>query len=85
MRQHRLTATLLDNILVGVQDSAKRPPFTQFFGVDAKYAKHLKVLEKCVLWQIQIMKWGGPRLIQEERSVCLLGTVPNMHELSTDS
>ena len=26
-----------------VQDSAKRPPFTQFFGVDAKYAKHLKV------------------------------------------
>ena len=33
------TATLLDNILV--QDSAKSPPFTQFFGVDAKYAKHL--------------------------------------------
>ena len=26
-----------------VQDSAKSPPFTQFFGVDAKYAKHLKV------------------------------------------
>ena len=34
------TATLLDNILV--QDSAKSSPFTQFFGVDAKYAKHLK-------------------------------------------
>ena len=33
------TATLLDNILV--QDSAKSHPFTQFFGVDAKYAKHL--------------------------------------------
>ena len=32
------TTTLLDNILV--QDSAKSPPFTQFFGVDAKYAKH---------------------------------------------
>ena len=32
------TATLLDNILV--QDSVKSPPFTQFFGVDAKYAKH---------------------------------------------
>ena len=30
------TATLLDNILV--QDSTKSPPFTQFFGVDAKYA-----------------------------------------------
>ena len=35
------TATLLDNILVGVQDNAKSPPFTQFFGVDAKYAKDL--------------------------------------------
>ena len=34
-------ATMLDNILV--QDSAKTPPFTQFFGVDAKHAKHLKV------------------------------------------
>ena len=35
------TATMLDNILV--QESAKSPPFTQFFGVDAKYAKHLRV------------------------------------------
>ena len=33
-------ATPLDNILV--EDSAKSPPFTQFFGVDAKYAKHLR-------------------------------------------
>ena len=42
------TATLLDNILV--RDSAKSPPFTQFFGVDAKYAKHLKVFgEMCVV------------------------------------
>ena len=30
------TATLLDNILVLLQDSAKSPRFTQFFGVDAK-------------------------------------------------
>ena len=77
------TATLLDNILV--QDSAKSPPFTQFLGVDAKYAMHLRVLEKCVLWQIQIIKWGGPRLIQEARSVYVLGTAPNMQEMSTDS
>ena len=28
------TATMLDNILV--QESAKSPPFTQFFGVEAK-------------------------------------------------
>ena len=42
------TATLLDNILV--QDSAKSPAFTQFCGVDAKYAKHLRVFgEICVV------------------------------------
>ena len=42
------TATMLDNILV--QDSAKSPPFTQFYGVDAKYAKHLRVFgEMCVV------------------------------------
>ena len=33
---------MLDSILV--QDSAKSPSFTQFFGVDAKYAKHLSVV-----------------------------------------
>ena len=42
------TATMLDNI--SVQDSAKSPPFTQRFGVDAKYAKHLRVFgEMCVV------------------------------------
>ena len=42
------TATMLDNILV--QESAKSPPFTQFFGVDAKYAKHLRGFgEICVV------------------------------------
>ena len=41
-------ATLLDNILL--QDSAKSPPLTQFVGVDAKYAKHLRVFgEMCVV------------------------------------
>ena len=46
MRQHKLP--LLDNILV--QDSAKSPPFTQFFGVDAKYAKYLRMFgEMCVV------------------------------------
>ena len=28
---------------------------------------------------------GGPRLIQEARSVYLCGMAPNMHEMSTDS
>ena len=42
------TATMLDNILVQV--SAKSPPFTQFYGVDAKYAKHLRVFgEMCAV------------------------------------
>ena len=42
------TATMLDNILV--QESAKSPPFTHFFGADAKYAKHLRVFGKmCVV------------------------------------
>ena len=120
------TVTMLDNILV--QESAKSPPFTQFFGLDAKYAKHLRVFgEMCVvadtdnkvgrtkidprgkislfvgystqhagdvyrllnpktqMWQIQIIKWGGPRLIQEARSVYLLGIALSMQEMSTDS
>ena len=39
---------MLANILV--QNSAKSPPFTQFFGVDAKYAKHLRRFgEMCVV------------------------------------
>ena len=42
------TTTRLDNILV--QDSAKRHPLTKFFGVDTKYAKHLRAYgEMCVV------------------------------------
>ena len=42
------TATHLENILV--QDSSNSPPFTQCFGVDAKYAKHLRVFgEMCIV------------------------------------
>ena len=29
------------------------------------------------MWQIQRIKWGGPRLIQEARSVYLLSTAPS--------
>ena len=62
---------LLDNILV--QDSAKSPPFTQFFGVDAKYAKHSKVFgEMCVVVDTD-NKVGRTRLIQEY-GWCLNGT-----------
>ena len=73
---------MLDNILV--QESAKSPPFTQFFGVDAKYAKHLRVFgEMCVVADTD-NKVGGPRLILEARSVYLLGIALNMQEMSTD-
>ena len=41
------TATVLDNHLV--QDSAKSPPFTQSFGVDAKYANLRVFGEMCVV------------------------------------
>ena len=42
------TATLLDNILV--KKSAKSPPLTQFFGVDATYDKQIKVFgEMCAV------------------------------------
>ena len=42
------TLTMLDNILV--QESSKSIPFTQFFGVDAKFAKHLSAFgEMCVV------------------------------------
>ena len=41
------TATMLDNILVHEQNSA--PPYTMFYGQDAKYAKHLQTFgENCV-------------------------------------
>ena len=36
------TGTLIDRSNILVQESAKSPPFTQSFGVDAKYAKHLR-------------------------------------------
>ena len=42
------TEKMLDNILV--QEGDKSPPFTQLFGVDAKYDKHLIVFVKmCVV------------------------------------
>ena len=41
------TATMLDNIMVHEQNST--PPYTMFYGKDAKYAKHLRTLgEICV-------------------------------------
>ena len=74
---------MLDNILV--QESAKSCPFTQFFGVDVKYAKLLRVFGVMCVVADTDNKVGGPRLIQEVRSVYLLGTAPNMQKMSTDS
>ena len=75
------TATMLDNILV--QESAKSPPFTQCFGVDAKYAKNLRVFgEMCVVADTE-NKVGRTKI--DPRSVYLLGTALNMQAISTDS
>ena len=76
-------ATLLDNILV--QDSSKGPLLLIFLEWMQSMPSIQKVMKKCVLWQIQIIKWGGPKLIQEEKLVYLLGTILNMQEMSTDS
>ena len=76
------TATILDNVLV--QDSAKTPPFTQFFGVDAMYAKHLRDFgEMCVVADTD-NKVGRTKIDPRGKSVYLLGTAPNMEEMSTD-
>ena len=41
------TAAMLDNILIHEQNSA--PPYTMFYGQDAKYANHLRTFgEICV-------------------------------------
>ena len=77
------TAILLDNIMV--PDSAKVPLSLNFLDQMQSLPCIQMFLEKCVLSQIQIIKLGGPRLIQEARSVYMLGTVPNMQEMSTDS
>ena len=63
------TATLLDNVLV--QDSAKTPLLLSFLEWMQNVPSIKKFLEKCVMWQMQIINLGGPRLIQEERSVDL--------------
>ena len=77
------TATMLDNILV--QESAKCPPFTHCFGVDAKYAKHLRVFgEMCVVADIE-NKVGRTKIDPRGKIIFLLGTALNMQEMSTDS
>ena len=50
-------------------------PFYSIFWSRCKVCQAFERVWRNVLWQIQIIKWGGPRLIQEARSVYLLGTV----------
>ena len=101
------TATLLDNILV--QDSAKSPPFSQFFekhtsytwiitrnsnlnsiknsspAVDGKYAKHLRVFGEMCFVANTDNKVGRTKIDPRRKISSLLGTAPNMQEMSTDS
>ena len=77
------TATLVDHILV--QDSAKSPTFTQFFGEDAKYAKHLRVFgEMCVVVDTD-NKLGRTKIDPRGKISLFLGTAASMQEMSTDS
>ena len=65
------------------QDSAKTPPFTQFFGVDAKYAKHLRGFgEMCVVADTE-NKVRRTKIDPRGKVRFLLGAAPNVHEMST--
>ena len=82
VRQHRLPQCW---ITFWYKIKCQKCPFYSICLVDAKYAKHLRVFgEACAVVDTDKM-WGGPRLIQEARSVYLLGTALNMQEKSTDS
>ena len=75
------TATMLDNILV--QENVKSPPFTQFFGVDAKYAKHLRVFgEMCVVADTE-NKVGRTKIDPRGKISLFVGYSLNMQEMST--
>ena len=76
------TATLLDNILV--QDSAKSPPFTQFFGLDAKYAKHLRdFVVMCVVADTD-NKVGRTKIDPRGKISLFVGYSTQHSEMSTD-
>ena len=77
------TATMLDTILV--QESAKSPPFTQFFGVDAKYAKHLRVFGEMWVVADTDNKVGRTKIDPRGKISLFVGYTLNIQEMSTDS
>ena len=81
VRQHRLPHCWI----TFWYKTVPKVPLLLSFGVDAKYAKHLRIFGKVCVVADTDNKVGGPRLIQEARSVYLLGTAPNMQEMSTNS
>ena len=65
------TATMLDNILVHQQNSA--PPYTMFYGKDAKYAKHLRTLGEICVTADTSNKVGRTKLDTRGRLTMFMG------------
>ena len=77
------TAAILDNI--SVQDSYKSPPFTQFFGVDEKYAKLLDIFgEMCVVVDTD-NKVGRTKIDPRGKVSLFVGYSTQHAEMSADS
>ena len=78
------TATMLDNILVYEQNSA--PPYTMFYGQDAKYGKHLRTFGEINVTADTSNKVGRTKIDTKGRMCCfLLTTVHSILEMCTGS
>ena len=65
------TGTMLDNVLVHEQNSA--PPYTMFYGKDAKYAKHLQTLVEICVTADTSNKTGRTKLDTRGRLCMFIG------------
>ena len=65
------TATMLDNILVHEQNSA--PPYTMFFGQEAKHDKHLRTFGEICVTADTSNKVGRTKIDTRGRICILLG------------
>ena len=82
VRQHRLPQCW---IIFWCKKVPKVTSFTQCFGVDAKYAKHLRVFgEMCAVADTD-NKVGRTKIDPRGKISLFVGTAPNMQEMSTDS
>ena len=66
------TATMFDNILAHEQNNT--PPYTMFYGKDAKYAKHLRTLGEICVTADTSNKTGRTKLDTRGRLSMFMGT-----------